>query len=315
MTEFLITSVAFVGSTLAVIAGYSLIFDGALRYRMRLNKRVDDAFRNDIRERVRKSPLFKDLEQLASGTKRETWRTKLETLIEQSALPIRLDQLLYSSAAVALFLGVVGLIAASWLGALMGIIAGLVAPVMYVMSKRHKRINKLRDQLPEVFEAMGRSVRAGQTINGALQIVADDFESPVAEEFALCYEQQNLGISYEDALRDLARRSGIMELQIFVVSLLVQRKSGGNLIELLVNLAGTIRKRIKVQGKVKTLTSEGRLQAAVLIVLPVLVLVAVYFINRDYANVLLRQPQLLAGMLVAQGLGAAWIRKIVNVEY
>ncbi len=149
----------------------------------------------------------------------------------------------------------------------------------------------------------------------ALQIIAEDFDPPISTEFALCYEQQNLGISRETALRTLAARSGIMELQIFVVALLVQAKSGGDLVELLDNLALMIRKRLKLKDRVRALTGEGRMQARVLIILPVAALFGIIYLSPDYAKALLDRPWLLAATAAAQAAGAFWVRKIVNFEY
>src|SRR5262249_17945198 len=135
------------------------------------------------------------------------------------------------------------------------------------------------------------------------------------EEFALCYEQQNLGVSRESALRKLAARTGVMELQIFVVALLVQAKSGGDLVELLDGLAAMIRKRLKLKDRVRALTGEGRMQAPVLLVLPMAAVVGMVVLSPDYAKSLLDRPWLLAGTAVAQIAGAVWVRRIVHFEY
>ncbi|WP_391503330.1 type II secretion system F family protein [Botrimarina mediterranea] len=162
---------------------------------------------------------------------------------------------------------------------------------------------------------ISRAIKAGQTVPAALQIIADDFEKPIATEFALCYEQQNLGMSRESALRRLAARSGVMELQIFVVALLVQARSGGDLIELLDNLALMIRKRLKLGDRVRALTGEGRMQAMVLIVLPIAAFLGIVSMAPDYASCLLERPWLLCATAIAQVAGALWIRQIVNFDY
>ncbi len=162
---------------------------------------------------------------------------------------------------------------------------------------------------------ISRAVRAGQTVPAALKIIAEDFQPPVAEEFALCYEQQNLGMSRESALRKLAERSGIMELEIFVVALLVQAKSGGDLVELLDNLAGMIQKRLKLKDRVRALTGEGRMQALVLLVLPIAGMFGILFLSPDYAKALVDRPWLLVATAAAQIVGALWVRRIVNFEY
>jgi tight adherence protein B len=192
---------------------------------------------------------------------------------------------------------------------------GAALPLCYVQRVRRARTAKLLGQLPAAFELMSRVVRAGQTISQALRAVSDEFPPPLAAEFASCYEQQNLGLSLESALRDLARRTGLLEIKIFVLALLVQQQTGGNLAELLDKLSGIIRERFQMHGQIKTLTAEGRAQAAVLLVLPVVMFGLILFLNPDYASILLARPALIAGCLVSEGLGALWIRQIVNFDF
>src|SRR5262249_6690744 len=158
-------------------------------------------------------------------------------------------------------------------------------------------------QLPDAFDLMARMIRAGQTMSQALHAVGNEFDQPIAGEFAYCYEQQNLGLSSEMALRDLARRTGLLEIKIFVLALVVQQQSGGNLAELLDNLAGIIRHRFHIKGKINALTAEGRFQAVILLALPPLLLGVIFMLNRTYAQGLLNHPQLLAGMVLSELLG------------
>ena len=137
---------------------------------------------------------------------------------------------------------------------------------------------------------MGRVIRAGQTMSQALQAVADEFPPPIAGEFAYCYEQQNLGLPPEAALRDLARRTGLLEIKIFVLALLVQQQTGGNLAELLDKLSDVIRERYQIRGKIKALTAEGRMQAIVLLALPPALFLIMLVMNRDYAGDPARVP-------------------------
>jgi tight adherence protein B len=201
---------------------------------------------------------------------------------------------------------------------LVGGIAGLVGasvPLLYVAYKRNARLNKLMAQLPDAFDLMARVIRAGQTVSQALQAVADEFDQPIAAEFGYCYEQQNLGLPAELALRDLARRTGLLEIKIFVLALVVQQQTGGNLAEVLDNLAAVIRERFRIRGKIRALTAEGRLQAIILLALPPSMFLLILVLNRDYGRVLLRHPSLLIAMFVSELLGALWIRKIVNFDF
>jgi tight adherence protein B len=201
-----------------------------------------------------------------------------------------------------------------WLAFPAGVL-GCILPFLFVSMKRQARIRKLCQQLPGALDQMKRAVRAGQSVAGAMQLVSTDLRPPIADEFAICCQQQGLGLPYRTALRDLAQRTGVMELQILTVALLVQQESGGNCVEVLSNLSDTVRKRLHLAGRVKALTSEGRLQAIVLSLLPIAAFLAILFINPSYAQVLLERPALLVGIAVSEIAGILWIRRIVNIEY
>src|SRR5262249_45725007 len=169
--------------------------------------------------------------------------------------------------------------------------------------------------LPDAFELTGRFTREGQTIAQAFQGVAEEFEPPLASEFACCYEQQNLGLSPEVALRDLARRIGLIEVKIFVLAVLVQRQTGGNLAELIDNLANIVRERFRIRGKIRVLTAEGRIQAAGLLAMPPVVMGLILLFNRGYGMLLFEHPNVLWGMAGLMLIGMMWIRRIINFDF
>jgi tight adherence protein B len=308
----------FLAVALGILGVYSILSDLFLRDRSRFSQRVDDEFRKRLRDQARKASLFKDLSasevEALRDEDRPGLRRRLEALVEQSGLnitPVRL--LAFSVAGSAL-----GIPAFLLSGPVAGAVAGAIGaalPWVYVGLKRRARLQKLLSQLPDTFDLMARVIRAGQTVPQAMQAVADEFDAPVASEFSYCYEQQNLGLPPEVAFRDLARRTGLLEIKIFVLAMLVQQQSGGNLAELLDNLATVVRERFRVRGKIKTLTAEGRFQAAVLLALPPFLVVVITFLNPRYGQVLLDHPNLLIGMFVSELLGALWIRKIINFDF
>jgi tight adherence protein B len=237
-------------------------------------------------------------------------------MLEASRVNLSARQLALGSLISGVAIGLMaGLATTSFVaGLLMGVLGGW-APLFYVRLRGQARTRKLCEQLPEAFDVMSRAVRAGQTVSSAMQLIADDLDPPIAEEFAHCHKQQSLGLSQDLALREMARRTGVIELQMFVAALLVQQRSGGNLVELLENLSTVIRKRLLLQGKLKALTSEGRMQAVVLIVLPVLMFAALYVLNQSYAQVLLDRPRLLLATAGSAMIGAVWIMRIVRLDY
>jgi tight adherence protein B len=170
-------------------------------------------------------------------------------------------------------------------------------------------------QLSSAFDLMARVLRSGHSVPQAFQAVADTFEPPISGEFAQCQEQQNLGLLPEVTYRELARRTGVLEIKIFIMAMMIQRQSGGNLSEVLERLAALVRERVRLRSHVRTLTAEGRMQAVVLLVLPPVMFFVMRFINRPYADVLLDHTGLLAAMMASMASGALWIRKIIQFDF
>ncbi|CAN5716669.1 hypothetical protein BH23PLA1_BH23PLA1_28670 [soil metagenome] len=320
MSPALLTLLTFGAVVAAVVGVYSIYSDLFLRDRTRVGERIDDEFRKRQRERAKKSLLLKDLGQLAAeagaDSANPSRRQRFIMMVEQSGLDLTPQKLLTIAIAVGLGLGTVGglLRQSIIMGAILGAV-GFGLPILYVQMKRKARLEKLLSQLPDAFDLMSRVVRAGQTMSQAMQAVADEFAQPISGEFAYCYEQQNLGLSPELALRDLARRTGILEVKIFVLALVVQQQTGGNLAEMLDKLSHVIRQRYRIRGQIKTLTAEGRLQAIILLGLPIAIFLGMLVMNYDYAMVLFEHPTLIIGTLVCEGIGALWIRKIVNFDF
>jgi tight adherence protein B len=204
--------------------------------------------------------------------------------------------------------------------ALVGLVTGALVfllPVVWLKWKRNHRMKKLLDQLPDVFEMMSQSLRAGHSLAGAIQLVSDQLPDPAGTEFARVFHEQNLGLKIEDALLGFAKRCDQMDIRFFVTAVLIQRQTGGDLAEVLDKISGVIRGRIELLGQVRGLTAEGRMSGWVLLALPVVVFFASMAMNREYAMTLIVEPQgrmllCIAGMM--QLMGMAMIKKIVNIK-
>lgn len=320
MTSILLPLLIFVAIVVAFAGAYSFLADLYLGDRALVRRRLDDEFRVELRDRAKKSTLFKDLAKVAVSLSDEagakpTMRQRCQLMLDQSGVKTTLQRLGIISITLGLVLAAVGgvLRRSPLVGAIAGVV-GVSLPFLYVHFKRRAKIEKLLVQLPDAFDLMARVIRVGQTPARAMHAVADEFDAPVAAEFAYCYEQQNLGLPSSVVLRDLAHRNGVLELHIFVIAMLVQQQTGGSLAEMMESLAAVVRERIILRGKVKTLTAEGRMQALVLMALPPFMFVVMLVINRNYALVLFEYPKLIMLGLGSMGLGALWIRKIVNFE-
>jgi tight adherence protein B len=234
-------------------------------------------------------------------------------LIDQAGVYMAPWQLLALAGGLAVFGGVAGTRLAPEASAAAAL-AGVVAPFLWLLARRRARREAMMRQLPRAFELMARVIRAGQSVPQALQAVAEEFDPPLATEFAYCQEQQRLGLMPELSFREMSRHSDIMELKIFVMAMLVQQKTGGNLSDLLDRLARMVRDRVRLRGVIRTLTAEGRLQAQVLIALPPAMFLLLLFVHRSYAEVLLEHYELLIAATISMVLGALWIQRIVRFD-
>ncbi len=243
---------------------------------------------------------------------------KLQTLIDQSDLEWSASQMMLNLAGIALLV-VIGLPLLGYnfivaVGAAGGVI---ILPLIWLSFKRRRRMAKLGNQLPDVFEMMSQALRAGHSLAGAIQMIYEQMPPPIATEFAQVYHEQNLGIKIEEALQSMANRVDSMDVRFFVTAVVIQRQTGGDLAEVLDNICGVIRERIELKGLVNGLTAEGRLSGWVLFCLPFIVFAGSMYLNPEYGNVLLEDPVGRIMLIVAIGLqlmGIAMIRWIVNIK-
>lgn len=320
MTYNLPTTLTFLAVAIAVLGLYSLVADLYFRDRALVKNRLDAEFRAHLREQAQRTALFKDLGSVAAevalqGPRQLSYWQRFEELVQQSGLPYPARRVAEVSGGGALLLGlVVGGVRHSVVLGLLVVVVCLVGAVVFLQQRKKARLAKLLEQLPDALDLMARVIRTGQTVSQSLHAVAAEFEPPIASEFAFCYEQQNLGLSLPQALRDLSERNALAELKIFVIAMLVQQQTGGNLAEALAILAAVSRDRARLHGRIKALTAEGRLQAVTLMVLPPLMWFVLFILNRSYAVLLFERPSMILFALVLMGLGALWIRNITQIE-
>jgi tight adherence protein B len=244
---------------------------------------------------------------------------RLEILIEQAQIDITVARLLTYSAVAGLLAGALGLMvmgpaAAPVLGAL-----GLVAPVFVVWAIRQQRSAKLSEQLPDALDMMSRSLRAGHALPSSFKLVATEMPPPVSIEFGRAFEEQNLGLAFERAVVQMTRRAPTNgDLKLFAVSVIIQKETGGNLVEIIEKIAETIRSRYRFYGKLKALTAEGRVSAWVIGVLPFAAGLAALLVNPEYISQLVTKPMGRMFLLYAMGswlVGVYLLRKTSQVDY
>ncbi|SEK09875.1 type II secretion system F family protein [Paraburkholderia diazotrophica] len=196
------------------------------------------------------------------------------------------------------------------------LIASMIAPFRVNRAKT-KRMRQIEAQLPEATDMIGRSLRAGHSFSTALGMVGDEMPEPIGNEFRTTFDQINFGVSLNDALGGLANRIPISDLRYFVIAVLIQRESGGNLAEILDNISQMIRARLALLGKVKVLASEGKLSAWILGVLPFAMALLISILNPGFLRVLWTDSagiKMVGGALVMMAWGVIWMRKIIRIH-
>jgi len=242
----------------------------------------------------------------------------LDLMMDQADLKGHLPTFLLGTLGLSFAFGI-GLLTLTryWPAALVAAVIGASIPYMIVRYRRNKRMFKFEEMLPEAIDLLGRAIRAGHPLSAGLKMVADETTEPIQSEFRRTHEENRFGLPFDDALLAMADRVSIVDVRILVTAILIQREVGGNLAEVLDNLANVIRIRFTIRRQLRVYTAQGRFSGYVLAVLPVAVGGAIYSLNPSYIRLLFTDPigkLMLLTAVVFQIIGFLWIRKIVDIE-
>lgn len=196
------------------------------------------------------------------------------------------------------------------------VLAGML-PTLIMRRARSRRLLKLERQLPDAADLIARALRAGHSFPSALGMVGDEMPEPLGGEFRLAFDEINYGVSMNDALLNIVNRVPISDLRYFVIAVLIQREAGGNLAEILGSIAGIIRERLKLLGKVRVLSAEGRLSAWILALLPFVLVGIISLLNPGFMRTFWEDPMgiKLAGLSAVMMLfGILWMRKVIRIH-
>ena len=247
-------------------------------------------------------------------------RNRLQALLEQAGLHWPVARLARAAAGGLLF----GFSAAWYvlpppldrLAFVTGPLCGAM-PLAYVWRKSKKRLRKFEEQFPDGLEFVARAMRAGHAFSVSLEMLHREFDEPLAGEFRRTFDEQNLGLPLEVALEKLAARIPLLDVQFFVSAVLLQKRTGGNLAEVLEKLAYLIRERFKLRGRIRAISAHGRMTGTVLSLIPASVAVLMFYVNPQYIMFFLHDTtgQWMMGASIAlQFAGYAVIKKIVSIE-
>lgn len=244
--------------------------------------------------------------------------SQLDRLLEQSGMSWSVADFAGLSV-LGLFIGLIG---CAWLHLpavfFLPASAGMaLLPLLIVLHAKGRRLERIAAQLPDALDLIGRAVRAGHAFPTALKMVGDEMSDPIAAEFRTTFDEVNFGISMQDALLNLATRVPSTDLRYFVIAVIIQRETGGNLGELLDNISGIIRARMKLLGQVRVLSAEGRMSAWVLSLLPFGAGFMIWATNPGYLTILLTDPmgkKMIVSCVFMMVTGVLVMRKIIQIR-
>lgn len=313
----------FVISVAVTFLSYWLMTRQAQAERKHLEERltgmlVQSIDTQDEELQVLRKELLSEIPHLNQWMLRLRAATQLRQMIEQADMNTTVVRLFMFS----LIFGMLGGMGISIFtkSLILAVSAGLAAaalPFLQVWRKRQKRLNAFLALLPDTLELMSRSLSAGHAFTESLHMVASEMPEPIAGEFGKAYEEQNLGLSYKLALKNLVTRVPLLDMRLCVTAILIQRETGGNLAEILEKVGHTIRERFRIIEDLKTLTTSSRMSAWMLCALPLIIAVLVNFMNPDYMDPLWNDPRGQKLVYVAAGMqltGMLIIRNIMRIK-
>ncbi|MEJ2540968.1 MAG: type II secretion system F family protein [Gemmatimonadota bacterium] len=243
---------------------------------------------------------------------------RAEKLLHEARLEWRPESLLLISTGLAFGMGAVVFLLSGILilGFIAAVIGGLI-PYAWVRRRATMRLRQFEEEFPESIDLLTRAIRAGHPLASGMRMVGDEGPPAVAAEFRQTFEEQKFGLPFNDALLGMVDRVDLVDVRIFVIAVLIQREVGGNLAEILDNLAQTIRGRFYIRRQLRVYTAQGRMSGYTLAALPVVVGFVTYLMQPEYFGILLEQPLgqlLIVTAVLLQIVGVFWIRKIIDID-
>ena len=240
-------------------------------------------------------------------------------LLEQSGTRMTLGTFVLVSATIA---AIAAALAMKLTGEpLIALVAGGFAariPTSVLRVQRTKRVHKFEEQFPEGLALISRALKAGHTFTTGLAMVAEEMPPPIGPEFKLLYDQQNYGMPLSDALKEFARRVPLLDARFFVTAVLIQRESGGNLSEILDNIANVIRDRFRVKRQIRVVSAHARMTGWVLVCIPPALALILSIINPEHFKTLTGSSlgiKVIWAAVAMQTIGTLIIRKMIRLEY
>jgi tight adherence protein B len=244
--------------------------------------------------------------------------SSFELWLEQSGTGLSVGAFILISLMVSVVLAVATMIFVGKMWAVaIAFALGLCILPMILRQKRASRLYKFEETFPEALDLLSRGIRAGHAFSAGMKMVADELGEPVGPEFRKAFDEQNFGLPLKESLDHLCVRVPLLDVRFFATAVLIQRETGGNLSEILDNLAAVVRERFKIRRQVRVHTAHGRFTGYVLMALPAFLALALSFINPEHMNRLFEErmgQMMIVASIIMQAVGFFWIRQVIKIE-
>lgn len=314
-----VLSVILVAVILLIMAIYQFLIEPG-RKRQKVNRRLSEGYQ----ERFQRIQILKE----RSGKQAGVWPKLLKIFFGEKRLAKLKTRMMQADIhqdpgtfiSISLYPVALGLLIGFFflkntaLGLLLGCALGTI-PFFYLKWKRQNKTKQFEAQMPDAMELLARSLRAGHTLPSALELIGNEMENPMGAEMGIAYEEQQFGISTSEALVHMLERVDSLDLKYFVAAVLIQQETGGNLAELMENIANVIRSRLNFKAKVRGLTAMGRISTTIMIIVPIIAFFLLMVVAPEYEKALVQTPagrmMLMSGMACIL-IGGYLLKKLIN---
>lgn len=309
----------FVTTICVLVMVYLLLFENKRSIKERLSKAGKSMEQVNFSEKGKQSSFLDGLlRRSIQYLERSNYFISIKSKLLQAYIKMKPIEFIEISIISGLIVGAVffQLYSKSWFF-ILGFLLGFKVPEMFIESIRKKRAKQLNSQLPQALSLLSNGLRAGFSFPQAMAVVSKEMEAPIADEFSKVLRDNSYGKNMNEALEDLAKRTEDEDLDIFITTLLIQMQVGGDLSEILDTISGTIRERVKLKGDVHTLTSQSRMSAVIIGIMPIAIAGAIFMLNPEYIGTLFSDPlglMMLGTAAVMMMIGIIALVKIVQVK-
>ncbi len=316
---YFVLILAFISVFIIVLGVYNLVFSNRIEVINRLDMYTkDEEYYQQFENISLKEAMINLIGSISRKISKKSSMEDKRRKLNQAYIMMRVEEFIGISIITALVLALLIYLATRNIFIpIIGLLIGYKLPDLFVSSIKKKRMRKLNSQLPDSLSIISNGLRAGFSFTQAMSVAANELDSPIRDEFMRVIRDNSIGKTMDEALMDFSDRTDDEDVDMFITALIIQRKVGGNLAEILDTIANTIRDRMRIRGEVKTLTAQGRISAIIISALPFFVAIMIFFMNREYILELFKNQigiVMVIAAVVMQAIGIFIIMKMANIE-